>query len=209
MNDGFNIARPRPGAHPLPQDVVEVFKRERVATSLSEVVHEVGLPRLSVLRITERARMARSTFYELFANREEALRYALELGAVKLRSAVEAAADRPGPWERRVRAVLGALLEVSATEPYLIELSLVHGPGSPFVPVPFDRDLVESLAGILRAGRAGGARPGPPPRVEEMLAYGTLAVIAYRLRRDEAASLPGLGEELVQLTTMPFGCPPP
>jgi hypothetical protein len=52
-----------------------------------------------------------------------------------------------------------------------------------------------------------------PPNVRlqlaQTLAYGVLAVITERLRRDEAESLRGLAGELAVLATMPFLEPGP
>jgi AcrR family transcriptional regulator len=205
MDNGFQS----PGGQLLSQTIIDDFKRQRVAAALSEIVCEVGLQRLSVTLLTQRAKIARNTFYELFGARGEAFDYALALGNGKLRSAIDGAVARPGSWKDRVEAAIAALIEVAETEPALVELCLVHGQAAAGAQVPFDRDLVQTLAGVLRPGRAEGNQPEPPPSTEELLAYGILAVIAERLRRHEAKSLQALDGELTALATAPFFAPRP
>lgn len=193
-----------PGQQMLPQEFVDQFKRERVLRVLAEVVCRVGPDGLTVSLVVREAKVARSTFYELFDNSSDAFRGALELANSKLRLSIDTAAGLPGTWPKRIGNVLTALVATAAEEPRLAELSLVHGCAYAGASIPFDPALVETLAGVLRPGRkAGGPLPGP--RTEEIIAFGILAVIAERLRRREPDTLDEvLAEELTQLAVRPF-----
>jgi AcrR family transcriptional regulator len=63
--------------------VVEI-QRSRLLAAAVGSLEEVGYERTTVGSITDRARVSRRTFYELFANREECLAAVLEdvLGAI-------------------------------------------------------------------------------------------------------------------------------
>lgn len=148
--------------------------------------------------------MARNTFYGLFDNRDAAIRFALALGNSRLREAIDDGAGGTGPWPRRMEAVIESLLDMVEDDPHLSELCLLHGRCVMDTAGPFDPELVQALAGVIRAGRQDGPDPGPGPRAEELVAYGVLAVIAERLRRDEAESLRELAGELSELAIMPF-----
>jgi AcrR family transcriptional regulator len=192
-----------PGRQALPQEVLDAYKRERVAVGVAEVVREVGVNQLTVALVTTQAKMARNTFYELFSSREDALSQAFDLGSGRLAEAMNQALDGDGSWEERVRAALDSLIDAIAANQALAELCLVHAAavsaGETQAPV-----LVETLAGLLRPGRKLASKPGPGPLTETLLAFGILGVIAERLRRGEAVAANGLGEDLASLAIMPF-----
>lgn len=190
--------------HPLPQEFVDNFKRERVALALSAVVHDAGFRGLTVSTLAERAKMSRNTFYGLFDNREAAIRFALALGNAKLKKAIDDGAGVGDRWPRRVEAVVERLLDTAADDSHLSELCLVHGRCAADTAAPFDTGLVQALAGVIRSGRQNGPKPDCGPRAAELVAYGVLAVVAERLRRDEAKSLRGLAGELSELVIMSF-----
>jgi AcrR family transcriptional regulator len=195
----MSLQGPPPGRHELPQELIDRYKRYRAAVAVGEIASEEGLHQLTVSRVTKRAKMSRGTFYELFENREAAIRYALDLANGWLKEAIDKAADSDGPWPRRIEAVLESLLGTVEAHVHLSELCLVHGCGAEGAEAPFDPELVQTLAGVLRPGRRDGPKPGPGPRTEELFAYGILAVAADRLREGEAKSLRGLSRELSAL----------
>lgn len=123
--------------------------------------------------------------------------------------AIDDGAGGIGPWPKRMEAVIGSLLDAVADDPDLSELCLVHGRYGMDAAGPFDPELVQALAGVIRGGRQSGPEPDPGTRAEELVAYGVLAVVAERLRRDEVESLRGLAGELSVLVTMPFLEPGP
>lgn len=148
--------------------------------------------------------MARNTFYELFANRQDAIRFALELGNARLKQAIKEGAASGERWPRRMGAIIESLLDTVVGDPRLAELCLVHGRGFNDAGAPFDPGLVETLAGVIRPARRSSPKPGPGPRTEELIAYGVLSVIAERLRREEAGPSRVLAGELSELAVLPF-----
>lgn len=194
-------ARSRPR---LSQDVLDSYKRARIAHAVSLVVHEVGIPGLTVALLVRKAEMARNTFYELFANTAEAVRFATATGNARLRKAIDDGLASGGGWQQRTEAAIERLLDTVEADPELAELCLVHAPGRHAIEAPFDPDLVQTLAGILRPGRREGPKPGPGPHAEEIIAFAILGVIAGRLRRGEASSLRSLAGELSTLAALPF-----
>jgi AcrR family transcriptional regulator len=197
-----------PGRYALPEDFIDAFRRDRLAQVLAEIAQKEGLDGLSVGLITSRARMARSTFYGLFENRGAAIAYGTELADRRLRSAIDdAVAFTNPPWQNRLRAAIDALLAYAAEEPGLAALSLVHTAGAADGRLPFDPNLVQTLAGILRPIRRSIPKPGPGPRTEELLAYSILAVLAERLRRGDLGHRSELGAELASLVVTLFSDP--
>jgi len=193
-----------PGRRPLPQDFLDRNKRERIALAVARIVREFGVSGLTVDLVIRDAKMARATFYDQFPNGGRAIEYANDLGNRKLIEAVNAAADTPGGWERRVEGMIDRLIEAVLSEPELSELCLVHGRGSGKCGGPVHPDLMQALAAILRPGRRERPKPPPAPRTEELIAYGIVAVISDHLRRGDLDELRGLGRDLTQLATLPF-----
>lgn len=192
------------GRQKLPREISDRYKRERAVAAVSALVHEVGPGALTVTLLTKRAKMARNTFYELFDDRGDALSYAVRAGNAKLKRAIDEGATGSDDWLPVLRMTMDSLLEAVAADPRLAELCLVHGRVVESVASPFDPELVQTIAGVLRPGRRGGPAPGPGPRTEELIAYGILSVIAERLRRGDVDSLRGLGGELSDLASRPF-----
>lgn len=195
---------PVPSRPRLSQEVLDSYKRARIAEAVVLVVHEVGIPGLTVSLLVRKAEMARNTFYELFANSEEAVRFAVEMGNARLKKAIDDGVDSGGGWQRRTEAAIERLLDSVEADPELAELCLVHAPGLRGADAPFDPGVVQTLAGILRPGRKEGPKPGPGPRTEEIIAFSILGIIAGRLRRGEAKSLRGVARELAVLAVLPF-----
>lgn len=193
------------GRPPLPQKFVDDRKRERCALALSEIVHEIGVGGLTVTLVTERARIARATFYRLFKDSEEALLYACELGSRSLREAIEAGADEEEDWRERVESAIAALLSAARAEPYLAELCLLHARvhANP-VRGPYDPELVAALAEVIGQGRAEASCWDPGSQTEELLASGIFSIVGERLWRGEARRLGELTGELTALATTPF-----
>ena len=79
-----------------PRVQVEEIQRSRLLAGAAAVIDEVGYEQTSVTRITDRARVSRRTFYELFGNREECLVALLDEAAERVRRELEGGGSR-GP----------------------------------------------------------------------------------------------------------------
>lgn len=182
-------------------------KRERLATVVGKLVHERGTKATTAGRIAARAGIARSSFYELFENREDALRYAIHVGEQRLLKAIEGVLDREDGWEERVGAIFSAFLAAAQADPFLAELALISrgAEGAPGLG-PCNPKLVDALASALRPGWRGVDEAGGP-RAEELLVLGVLGLVAGRLRRGEADGLLALTPELTRLATSAFAGP--
>jgi AcrR family transcriptional regulator len=197
-------SRPRPL---IPRQIVDDHKRERCAVALAELVDELRGALPTITQVTERARIARQTFYRLFENQEDALRYACDLGNRRLATAV-ASASGSLPWEERLQAAIGALVQAAQREPALVKLCLSYGSIRPDrTGGAFDPVLLDGLASLVGQGRRG--RPGQEPgqRTEELVAGAIVSVLADRLRGGEVSSLGGLTAELSALAALLFGGP--
>lgn len=188
----------------LAKSFVDEHKRERCAVALAEVVHEVGPHQLTTKLITKQAKIARTTFYELFGGRDVAAEWACTFALRGLLEPVQAAIDEGASVGERVEGGIGALVEAAAARPRLAELCLLHSSALfPGRAQPHGQALVEALRPVLddahprSSGAAGSASFG------ELWAYGVLSVVAQRLREERFDSLSAAGRELTEIALAP------
>jgi AcrR family transcriptional regulator len=81
------------GRHAAPREVVAESQRERVLVAMADAVAEKGYNNASVADVIERAGISRRSFYEHFANKEEAFLAAYDAGVGGLLDAIAEAED--------------------------------------------------------------------------------------------------------------------
>src|ERR1700712_3341475 len=117
------------GRHGLSPEFVARNQRERLIAGLTEALYEVGYQKTTVSMIGQRAAVSKSDFYKHFDTKDECFLAAYDHAIERLRSAVldacAAAEAEEGPG--RVRAGLGAMLGLLATEPPLAAILLAEG----------------------------------------------------------------------------------
>jgi AcrR family transcriptional regulator len=84
------------GRHAAPREVVAESQRERVLVAMADAVADKGYNNASVADVIERAGISRRSFYEHFANKEEAFLAAYDAGVGGLLDAIAEAEDEAG-----------------------------------------------------------------------------------------------------------------
>src|SRR3954452_1733649 len=163
------------GRHAAPREVVAESQRERLLVAMADAVAAKGYANVAVADVIERAGVSRRSFYEHFANKEEAFLAAYDAGVTGLLNAIgeaeeaaAAAADPEGGLLAPARAGTEVYLQVLADNPafartFLIEV-LGAGPAAlqrrDAVHERFARRLAEGFAAIAQDA-GGGAAPAP------------------------------------------------
>lgn len=188
----------RPGPRRLPKDVVKFDQRERLMTALATVVHEKGYERTTITDIVTTAAIARKTFYEHFADREDcflATFYALDRHS---RSLMEAACEREGgaEWPDRVAATLAAALDFFSQNPEAARVLLVDSAGLGEAIRPRVDAYTDWLVARLGQGRppevtAGAGLTEP---IDEAIVTGVRTVLANRISAGQEDVTPLIGE---------------
>jgi AcrR family transcriptional regulator/DNA-binding MarR family transcriptional regulator len=193
----------------LPRDTprvqVEEIQRSRLLAAAATTIDELGYGQTSVARITDRARVSRRTFYELFGNREECLVALLDEAAERVERELAAAGLPSLSWRERVRGGLWVILSFLDSEPVLARICVVqalHGG-----PRALERreELLARLAGALDEGREEGPRGQECTLVTaEGLVGGAFGVVYARLRGGDRRPLTGLLEELMGMIALQY-----
>jgi AcrR family transcriptional regulator len=193
----------------LPRDTprvrVEEIQRSRLLAAAAAVIDEVGYEQVSVQRITDRARVSRRTFYELFANREECLVALLDEAAEQVQRELGAAGLEGLGWRERVRGGLWVILSLLEREPVLARICVVQSLHGGPEALARREQLLACLAGVLDEGRLEGPRGEECTLVTaEGLVGGALGVVYARLRGGDRRPLTGLLDELMGMIALQY-----
>jgi len=197
--------RPPRGRHRLPREVVTRSQRERLLDAAVRVVAEKGYGAMTIGDLTREAGVSRTTFYELFEDKQQCFLAAYDNAVEALVRRVTAAYESAGEWPERAAAGLAALLETLAEEPDLARLSLVDiGNAGPAAQRRY-RAAVQRLTPLFEEGRdyAAGGR-ALPANTSRMAIGGVAGLIADELLAGRAEQLPELLPELMFATFVPY-----
>jgi AcrR family transcriptional regulator len=188
-----------------PRVQVEEIQRSRLLAAAATVIDEVGYERASVQRITDRARVSRRTFYELFVNRDECLVALLDEAAERVRRELAEAGLEGLAWRERVRSGLWVILSFLEREPVLARICVVQSLHGGAEALERREQLLASLAAVLDEGRGEGSREAECTLVTaEGLVGGALGVAYARLRGGDCEPLTELLDELMGMIALQY-----
>jgi AcrR family transcriptional regulator len=200
-----NRWRPPRGRHRLPPEVVARSQRERLLEAAVRVVAAKGYGAATIGDLTKQAGVSRTTFYELFDDKEACFLAAYDNAVETLVRRVIAAYEGELEWPDRAAAGLAALLGALASEPDLARLSLVDiGNAGPAAQRRY-RAAIQRLTPLFEEGRdyAAGGR-SLPANTSRMAIGGVTGLIADELVTGQAERLPGLLSDVLFATLVPY-----
>jgi AcrR family transcriptional regulator len=189
----------------LPPEVIARSQRERLLDAAVRVVAAKGYAAMTVGDLTKEAGVSRTTFYELFEDKEECFLAAYDNAVEALVRRVVRAYESQQGWPERAAAGLTALLEALAEEPALARLSLVDiGNAGPAAQRRY-RAAIQRLTPLFEEGRdfAPGGR-NLPANTSRMAIGGVTGLLSDELVADRAEQLPGLLSDVLFATLMPY-----
>lgn len=197
--------RPPRGRHRLPPEVVARSQRERLLEAAVRVVAAKGYGAVTVGDLTKEAGVSRTTFYELFEDKEACFLAAYDNAVEALVRRTVSAYESEQIWPDRAAAGLAALLAALAAEPALARLSLVDiGSAGPAAQRRY-RNAVQRLTPLFDEGRdfAPGGR-NLPANTSRMAIGGVTGLISDELLAGRAERLPGLLSDVLFATLVPY-----
>jgi AcrR family transcriptional regulator len=196
---------PPRGRHKLPRELIQRSQRERLMEATMRVVAEKGYAAAKLADLTAEAGVSRTSFYELFPDKEACFLAAYDRAAGALIEAVTRAYEAQASWPEAMRAGLAVLLEAVAAEPALARLGLVEvGAAGPAAQQRY-LAAVKRVTPLFEEGRdfAPGGR-ALPPNTSRMAIGGVLGLVSEALSAGEAAELPGLLGEVLFAALSPY-----
>jgi AcrR family transcriptional regulator/DNA-binding MarR family transcriptional regulator len=174
-------------------------------SSVVAVVSEEGYARMTVARVTGRARLSRRTFYDLFDDREDCFLATFDEAVAKLASEVVPAYGGGGRWRERVRAGLGAFLEALDANPGLASLVVVDALGVGVRVMERRAGVLSVLQAVVDEGRTEvvGGREFSRLTAEGVIG-GVFSVIYARVLERSSEPLVELLNELMAMIVLPY-----
>ena len=149
---------------------------ERVLRALAAVVAEKGYPAVTVAEIVERASTSQRTFYEHFANKEEALLAALDAGSAQWLATTLPAFRRAPDWQHAVRGAYEGMFAFGIEEPEYSRLGAVEMYAAGKRALETRDRIMEQLENLLAPGYE--LAPDTPPIAAEAIG-GAIHALAY------------------------------
>ncbi len=197
--------RPPRGRHRLPPEVIARSQRERLLDAAIRIVAEKGYAATTVAALTKQAGISRTTFYEMFEDKEACFLAAYDNAVDALVRRITTAYEAEEVWPRRARAGLAALLEALAEEPDLARLALVGVSAAGPAAQRRYRAALQRLTPLFDEGRDFAPSGRQLPANTSRMAIGAVAgLIADELVEGQAEGLPDLLPEVLFATLVPY-----
>jgi AcrR family transcriptional regulator len=186
------------------------MQRSRLLSAAATVVNEEGYGHVTVAHITERARVSRRTFYDLFENREACLGALIEDVVGTIEGEIARAGLDGLSWRERVRGGLFAILLFFDREPALAQVCVVQSLRGGEDVLRRREEILARLVVVLDEGRGEGGSSSRGSGVTELTAEGligaSLAIVYARLQRGEGTPPPltSLTGELMSMIVLPY-----
>lgn len=197
--------RPPRGRHRLPPEVIARSQRDRLLEAAVRVVAAKGYAATTITDLTREAGISRTTFYEMFDDKEACFLAAYDRVIEALVRRIATAYEAEEGWPNRARAGLSALLEALAEEPRVARLALVDaGSAGPGAQRRY-RAALQRLTPFFDEGRdfAPGGR-NLPANTSRMAIGAVAGLIADEVTEGRAEYLPNLLSDVLFATLVPY-----
>lgn len=180
------------------------FQRERILLAAADTAASVGYAGLTVERITAAAKVSRSTFYELFADRDgcflAVFEHALSLAT---RLATEAYASEHD-WREGIRSALACVLATMQGQPVLARVCVIEALAAGEQVLERRALILDELARVIDRGRRVPDAHDPAALTAESVVGGVFSVLYSRLLERHHEPLTDLLGSLMSIIVLPY-----
>jgi AcrR family transcriptional regulator len=188
---------------------VRQSQRERLFAATVAVVADKGYEATRVEDVLVLAGVSRNAFYKHFSNKRDCFVATLEaINGFVVPAIVDTFEQTPGPWDRKLAAILDLLATAIVAQPAMARVAWVEvysgGPAAIAVAEQLD-NKIEDI--VCRALKDSPERAGLPREIVRALVVGVRKIVQTRVRQDRAGELadlmPGLFDWLQSYRTPP------
>lgn len=193
------------GRHGLSREFVSKNQRDRITAGIIAAVAEHGYKNAKITDITAAAGLSRRAFYTYFESKDECFFETFDLITNHLKSAAVQASEPYEEWPEMVRARIGAVLDVFASNPDLARYVLIAPTrAGDEIAARYRRAMDEVLTELIAGMPSEYAEHHPSRDAEHAMIGGAAALIVRKVNAGEGAELHQLLPHLVELTLTPF-----
>lgn len=205
MAQQSSTIRPAPGRHQLSREFIAQHQRARIIAALTEETAAKGYRAVTVADIVRRAGIARNTFYDNFASKEDCFLATQDFAAAEALRRVVAAAGEVDSWQARVDAGLAAFLDYVASEPALARACIVEALSAGPASVARYEESLQKFIPLFRLGRTVSPHGDDlPETLEETIIGGIFWIIYQRIINGETEQIERLRPELAEFALTPY-----
>jgi AcrR family transcriptional regulator len=194
-----------PGRHGLSRTFVARNQRDRILKAVAEAAYETGFAQMSVEDVVKRAGISRRTFYEQFANKDDAFLAAFDSGAALLIAGVRVAFDAQRSFPARIIEGYRAFLEILAASPEFAHMCIVEVLAAGPVAIAKRTAVMEEFAQLISDNANRSRRAEPVPQLTaDTIVGGVYETIFRKIAAHESQDLPSLLPDVVEFTLLPY-----
>ncbi len=194
------------GRHNLPREFVITSQRDRLLDAMARSCAEKRYAEVSVADVVSSARVSRSTFYEIFPDKESCFLAAYDAILGRFVTEVIKACTEPDlAWPEQLERGIEVSLDFLAAEPAFARMCIVDmfsaGPSA------LERYLsaVRLIAAFVDGGRTRMPdREDVPQSIATMAVNGAAVVIRAEIVAERTEDLPGVGPDIVYSLLVPY-----
>jgi AcrR family transcriptional regulator len=180
-------------------------QRERILDAVLQAASRSGYAAMRIEDVIAIAGVSRRTFYDHFANKEEAFLAAYELVLDQLLAGVTSAFASGETWPSRVRRGLGAFLNLLASEPVLAQVCVVEALAAGPRALARRTAAMQAFQSLLEPPPDDAlVTASAPPVAIEAIVGGIYEVIYSRVTSQRTQELPSLLPSLLHSALLPF-----
>jgi AcrR family transcriptional regulator len=193
------------GRHGLSRETVTESQRGRIIRSMVQAVAQRGYQETRVADVVEGAGVARKTFYEFFSDKEDCFLAAYDhVSGRQFDAASSAFRENPdAPWAERVRAGMGALLELLASSPEEARFAIVEVLAAGPKAVARRDAALRQFTEFVDAGRSESSIE-LPGMTSVAIVGGVFELLYSEILHGATARLPARLPDIVYWITQPF-----
>ncbi|HEX7059290.1 MAG TPA: TetR/AcrR family transcriptional regulator [Solirubrobacterales bacterium] len=199
------LAKMPPGRHLVPRDYVAQSQRDRILLATTELVAERGYQKTTIELIAKTARVALSTFYEHFDDKEACFLAAFDESTEAAAEVFAELIDPTQDWTDQIATALEVFLEMVTNETPRATVCIVESQAAGPAALARYQAMLESVAPKLREGRVLNPRASRlPDGLEVAIAGGIAWLVHQRLVAGQAGQIKELLPEVLQTTLTPY-----
>ncbi len=193
------------GRADLSQPLVAHSQRERILNAMARSCATKGFGATTIADIVESAGVSRATFYELFKDKEECLRAAMELSLADAMGRIVEVYSPDKPWATMVRDAAATFLDLLATRPDFARMALVEAPAAGGHSLEMYASGKRVLQALLDRGRSDPIEEQAiPPSASRGALAGAESLIVGQILAGNTERLPELLPDIVYIVTIPY-----